>query len=203
MTSNKLAEISIFKGATQKIKELSALVQFIQGRPTPKKILEIGTDRGGTFWLWCQLATNDATIVSIDKPDGQFGNPHKPDSMYLKGYKKADQNLHFIKRDSHSKKTEDILTKKLNGGQLDILFIDGDHTYEGVKDDYQRYQKYLSANGLIVFHDIIHHNQVPSCQVELLWEELKQKHSYLEFIDEETDDRGWGSWGGIGVVLPE
>lgn len=37
--------------------------------------------------------------------------------------------------------------------KIDFLFIDGDHTYEGVKKDFDLYSKLLSENGLIIIHD--------------------------------------------------
>lgn len=37
--------------------------------------------------------------------------------------------------------------------KIDILFIDGDHTYEGVKKDFELYSTILSTNGIIIIHD--------------------------------------------------
>jgi hypothetical protein len=37
--------------------------------------------------------------------------------------------------------------------KIDILFIDGDHTYEGVKKDFDLYSTILSTNGIIIIHD--------------------------------------------------
>lgn len=39
------------------------------------------------------------------------------------------------------------------GIQIDFLFIDGDHSYEGVKTDFDLYSQILSENGIIVIHD--------------------------------------------------
>lgn len=39
------------------------------------------------------------------------------------------------------------------GIQIDFLFIDGDHSYEGVKTDFELYSQILSENGIIVIHD--------------------------------------------------
>ena len=36
---------------------------------------------------------------------------------------------------------------------LDLLFIDGDHTYEGVKADWQAYRRFLKPGSIVVFHD--------------------------------------------------
>ena len=37
--------------------------------------------------------------------------------------------------------------------KIDVLFIDGDHSYEGVKTDFELYSNILSDNGIIIIHD--------------------------------------------------
>ena len=37
--------------------------------------------------------------------------------------------------------------------KIDLLFIDGDHSYEGVKKDFELYSKLLSPSGIISIHD--------------------------------------------------
>lgn len=37
--------------------------------------------------------------------------------------------------------------------KIDLLFIDGDHSYEGVKKDFELYSTILSDNGIIIIHD--------------------------------------------------
>jgi len=37
--------------------------------------------------------------------------------------------------------------------KIDVLFIDGDHSYEGIKNDFELYSKLLSPNGVIIIHD--------------------------------------------------
>jgi len=201
MTSEKLAELSIFYGAVQKNKELTQLVDLLKQKPKLNNVLEIGSASGGTFWLWCQLASSTAQLTSIDLPLGRFNNGRTYNEKLLLGYKKPNQTVSLIRKNSHSPKTESKLCEVLNEKELDLLFIDGDHTYEGVKDDYNRYSKYVKNGGLIVLHDIAHHDQVKDCQVDKFWNELKQQHSVVEIIDPEYDDRGWGSWGGLGVLV--
>jgi predicted O-methyltransferase YrrM len=38
---------------------------------------------------------------------------------------------------------------------IDLIFIDGDHSYEGVKRDWELFSKHVTRFGLIVFHDTI------------------------------------------------
>lgn len=199
----KLAETAIYHGAVQKIRELTACVELIQERSVPERILEIGTASGGTFWLWCQLATQTGHIISLDLPLAKFNNNQRYNKGLLKSYGKPSQLLSFIKKNSHTDKAESKLKKILEPFALDLLFIDGDHTYEGVKEDYHRYSKYVRKDGLIILHDIVDHPQVPDCQVNRFWNELKTGRQVYEFIDPEPDDRGWGAWGGLGVVIKD
>ena len=46
--------------------------------------------------------------------------------------------------------------EELNSHELDLLFIDGDHTLDGVKNDYVRYSKYVKKGGYIIFDDYHH-----------------------------------------------
>jgi len=48
--------------------------------------------------------------------------------------------------------------KRLGGfseAKLDFLFIGGDHTYEGVRMDFEMYSPLVRSCGIVVFHDIV------------------------------------------------
>jgi hypothetical protein len=78
-------------------------------------------------------------------------------------------------------------------GPFDVVFIDGDHSYKGVKIDWQFAQSLKPR--IIAFHDIaevIKHRR-EGCEVDRLWAEIKQTHVTSEKIV------GCG-WGGIGVI---
>lgn len=53
--------------------------------------------------------------------------------QFFKHFPKKEQNLHLLKADSHRKDTLEKVKKILDGKFLDFLFIDADHSYEGVK----------------------------------------------------------------------
>ncbi len=40
--------------------------------------------------------------------------------------------------------------------EIDVLFIDGDHTYEGVKKDFEKFEPFVKEGGLILMHDVTH-----------------------------------------------
>jgi predicted O-methyltransferase YrrM len=79
---------------------------------------------------------------------------------------------------------------------LDVLFIDGDHTYEGVKRDFLMYKPLVRNGGLIALHDIVPHPSHPDVKVDIFWKELKQQFPTREIVAD------WKQgWGGIGVVF--
>lgn len=110
-------------------------------------------------------------LVKLDKFDnaleiglGEFGGSHILWSMIFKDvytvelHKDAmhrfivnnslDTHSHLICADSFNKQT----LKEIPDG-LDFLFIDGDHSYNGVKTDYLTYKDKVRAGGIIGFHD--------------------------------------------------
>jgi cephalosporin hydroxylase len=103
-------------------------------------------------------------------------------------------NVTMIHGDSHSDEIKNRISSMLKEGELDFLFIDGDHTYQGVKKDYEDYKKYVKEGGWIGFHDIkdteFHRNA--NCRVDILWNELEGEK--IEFIDNSSQ------YGGIGFI---
>jgi predicted O-methyltransferase YrrM len=199
MNERRLAEKALKKGAVQKVSELSPLIRLLKRRKL-RTIVEIGTQKGGTLYAWCKIAEPDALIVSIDLPGGPFGGGYSlKDMKRFRTYKRKNQKAYFFRKDSHKKSTKDELIRKLKGRKIDFLFIDGDHRYSGVKRDWKLYAPLVKKNGLIAFHDILFHPKIPQCKVDRLWNEIKKQFRNKEFIDK-YDDRGWGQWGGIGVI---
>ena len=200
MDSRKLAEHALFRGAVQKIAELSPLVALLKRRKL-STVVELGTARGGTLWLWCRLAEPDATLISIDLPGGDFGGGSSAkDARTLRTYARRRQSLHFLRRDSHTLETRDAVVSHLAGRPVDFLFIDGDHRYSGVKRDFELYGPLVRNRGIIAFHDILFHPKMRRCKVDRFWKQVRRRFRHREFIDPD-DDRGWGRWGGIGVLF--
>ena len=144
---------------TQIKSELLNLLLILK-KNKPKNILEIGTYGGGTLLLLSQIASKDALIISIDLPEGKFGGgyPKWKASIY-KSFATNNQKIRLIRADSHDPKSLEKVKKFLKGNKLDFLFLDGDHTYQGVKKDFKNYSLLVKKNGIIGFHDILFHPQ--------------------------------------------
>lgn len=152
----------------------------------PKVVVEIGTKKGGSFFVWARYF-KPSLLISIDLPGGIHGGGFPKQKIPFLKYFLKDQNeskVSIIQGDSHDASTVKKLNDVLNGRLIDFLFIDGDHRYEGVKSDFLMYKDLVKPGGLIGFHDIVssdyHHNM--QCFVDKLWNEIKSDYEYKEFI---------------------
>jgi predicted O-methyltransferase YrrM len=189
------------RGAKQKLREFALLARVVRKR-CPRVVLEIGTMHGGTVWAWCQLASRDALLISIDLPGGAFGGGYSDaDIERLGEYARPGQTLELIRADSHDPATLARLQETLASRQIDLLFIDGDHSYEGVALDYQMYASLVRSGGLIALHDVLP-GPAEDGGVSRFWSEVRDRHRHEEFAD--PSDLSWhGQWGGIGVLFKE
>jgi predicted O-methyltransferase YrrM len=162
----------------------------------PRFILEIGTARGGTFFLLTRAATPDAVLISLDLPGGKYGGGYERwQTFVFRKLLRPRQRGMFIQGNSHDSELLDQVRNALNGQMLDLLFIDGDHTYEGVRQDYEMYSKLVRDGGLIAFHDVVRHPESAGCRVDQFWNELKAVADCSEII--EHAEQGWA---GIGIA---
>jgi predicted O-methyltransferase YrrM len=178
--------------------EILILAKILEQR-RPNSVLEIGTASGGTLFIFCRLAQAMASIVSIDVPAGQFGGGyHYWKAPLYRAFVCGQQKIHLLQTDSHLdstiKKVETLLGKQA----IDFLHIDGDHTYEGVKKDFQMYSRLVRKGGLIVIHDITVNPPEPGCQVNRFWEEVKTTYNYKEIIQDSQQNGA-----GIGIIFYE
>ncbi len=155
----------------------------------PKTILEIGTARGGTALIWAHLASERLITCDILDKRGFTdlvkafpppGNPCKVDVLV---------------GDSHDPAFVETVKNSLNGRSVDFLFIDGDHTEDGVALDYENYRQFVRPGGLIAFHDIVDDQPLPTNQVQHFWKKVKGGNEVKEFVNDPAQC-GFG----IGVI---
>ncbi|CAG0932002.1 hypothetical protein PLCT1_01947 [Planctomycetaceae bacterium] len=183
-------------GAIQHVDELTKFTRMLKAKP-PRTVLEIGTAQGGVFWLLCRMATPDATLVSLDLPPAERHSGGERISIDLQSMKMPGQTIHVVHGNSHEPSSAERVRALLGDQPLDLLFIDGDHTYEGVRQDYEMYGPMVRSGGMVAFHDIVH-THWPGCQVDRFWGELSRDKS---LSPQSIVGSVPSHFGGIGVVI--
>ena len=156
--------------AIQNDDELRRFLDRIRGL-RPRVVVEIGTARGGMLFCFSQLAARDAVLVSIDLPGApNCGGQTETEREVFATFGPLTQSFHFIPDDSHLAASRERLVKILAGRQIDLLFIDGDHSYAGCMTDFKMYHDLVGPDGVIALHDIcLFPEQWPGAGVGIAW----------------------------------
>ena len=183
--------------SNQKTMEIAGLLHLL-GSMRPQRLCEIGAYHGGTLALFAHVAAPSAKLLSIDV--------HYPWHLRRAYSNLAGPRQHIkaIRGDSHSPRTQSKVAAWLDGAMLDFLFIDGDHSLEGVTLDYEMYGKFVRPGGIIAFHDIVpdYHarfgitTRADVGQVPAFWNTLRREYPQaIELVEDPAQD-GYG----IGVL---
>lgn len=179
--------------------EISQLREEIRGlaelvaEEEPETVLEIGTLRGGTFYVWCRYLDTADHLVSLDMPGadhfvslnvpGRDLNSRRDD--LLREFAPS-KKVELVRGNSHNEETFEEAAKTVDGG-VDFLFLDGDHTYEGVKQDFEMYKNLVSDGGIVAFHDIVPHADTKK--------ECKRRLREVDGLEERHVGVGHPEWG--------
>ena len=80
---------------------------------------------------------------------------------------------------SYSLKSYASLFNILGNKKLDMLFIDGDHNFEGVYADYHIYSSFVKKGGIIAFHDCL--NNISGKGVFKFIKEIQKTNNKIKF----------------------
>jgi predicted O-methyltransferase YrrM len=201
LRDHPLGELRLSLGEVAASQKPAEILPFLErvARLEPRTVCEIGTSAAGTLFLLTRVAAGDATIVSVDLEIA----PHL--AAARRRFGRGRQRVVSIAGDSHAEETRDRVQAAVSGRPLDALFIDGDHTYEGVKRDWELYAPLVRPGGVIGLHDVQEDfatsrgtpTNTVSGDVPRFWRELKETHRTEELIADPEQD-GYG----IGVVYP-
>ena len=169
--------------------EIRAFAQWLQRTfkdRTVRRVVELGVRHGGTSALWHQLFP-EARVIGVDRigPDS-----YQEPEFTARGREmmSAFPRFLFVNGDTGDPVTLERV-KVLSDEPVDLLFIDADHSYEGVRRDYIKFGP-LVTDGVIAFHDIIDSPRTGG-GVAKWWNELQG--TKVEFTC-------GGDWGGIGAL---
>lgn len=127
----------------------SEIVRFLHHARArrPQTVMEIGTAQGGTNFLLGAALPEVTLKLAVDL--------HVQNTRLLAAFARPDCRQVFLNGSSYATETVARVRDVLAGRKLDVLFIDGDHSYAGVKADFEAYAPFVRSGGLVAFHDIV------------------------------------------------
>jgi predicted O-methyltransferase YrrM len=121
--------------------EAAHLFRLVRSKPAAQ-IVEIGRFHGGSTFLFAVASDNDSMVTSIDIAP-------QNDELLQIALKKSGlaPKVHLLVSDSHDGEAK--------ADFYDLIFVDGDHSYEGVLKDYEHWKKAVKPGGSLVFHNAV------------------------------------------------
>jgi len=139
-------------GIQQVRKEIMEFVALLVEREEAGTILEIGLGYyGSTHVLWRQLFSR---VITIEKSHDRIRNFGKNTKAFYNDWILDDGKSQFLIGYSNEVST----IQKAYGyvtEPIDVLFIDGDHSYEAVLSDWLLYSPMVKSGGIVAFHDSV------------------------------------------------
>ncbi|WP_329811402.1 class I SAM-dependent methyltransferase [Stenotrophomonas sp. SMYL8] len=120
----------------------------------PKSIVELGTHNGASFLAFCQAVETQQVSTRVFAVDTWEGDEHAGfygNEIYaeLRDY----QQRHYAGISEMMRMRFDQALEYFADGSVDVLHVDGLHTYEAVREDFETWRSKLSPRAVVLFHD--------------------------------------------------
>jgi SAM-dependent methyltransferase len=117
------------------------------------------------------------------------------------------RTYHRIIGDSHRRSTRTLVEALmvLHGREtIDVLFIDGDHSEAGVRQDFELFSPLMREGGIVAFHDIASTERLHAlnCYVDRLWQDIAGRAGWStsELIKPISEVEGEPDYMGLGIA---
>jgi len=163
---------------------------WLAGVAKPGIVVELGTHSGNSFFAFCQGIEHSALPAKCYAVDTWEGDKHSGlygEEVYRSVFEHTENQYGAFA--SLMRMNFDDALKYFSDGSIDLLHIDGMHTYEAVKQDFELWFPKLSDRSVVLFHDIVVRER--EFGVWKLWEELSARYPHF----------GFDHSNGLGVLL--
>lgn len=147
----------------------------------PKSFVELGVHAGDSYNAFCQAVKVLNTETSCYGVDIWKGDEHAGfyEEIVYKQLVDHQKGKGYIQFSNLLRKTFNEALDQFSESSIDLLHIDGLHTYEAVKNDFESWLPKMSERGVIIFHDTGVRER--NFGVWKLWEEISAKYPSFEF----------------------
>lgn len=161
----------------------------------PRQIVELGSHYGCSLFCFAQAIKDgrlDTSLSGIDmwtgdEQAGFYGEEILEKVKEIKTTRFGDVRLKLIR-----KRFSDAVSE-FEDNSIDLLHIDGLHTYAAVKEDFESWLPKLAPQGIVLFHDITGDAKKKGYGSVLFWAEVAKKYTHTQLMH---------SWG-LGVLFPK
>lgn len=146
----------------------------------PRLLVELGVHTGNSFSAFCQAARELQTTTVCYGVDTWQGDEHAgfyDDSIFEDLVR--DTNLSYSEFATLLRMKFDDALSAFSDSSIDLLHVDGLHTYEAVKHDFDTWLPKVSERGVVLFHDTAVRTE--DFGVWRLWEELAPRYPSFQF----------------------
>jgi hypothetical protein len=147
----------------------------------PRNFVELGVHKGDSYFAFCQAANRfglQTRGYAVDTWEGDVHTTAYDETVYA-GFM-AWHDRHYAAFSTPMRMSFDDAAAKFENGSVDLLHIDGTHTYDAVKHDFETWLPKMSERGVVLFHD----SNVRSepFGVWKLWQEISGGRRHFEFL---------------------
>ena len=146
----------------------------------PTRLVELGTYNGYSFFAFCQSMKEhevDGVCYAVDTWEGDAHTGGYDETIYNDVQQHARQHYRGITYLLRMLFNEAV--QHFEPESIDLLHIDGLHTYQAVEEDFGNWYPLVSPGGYILFHDI--EARQADFGVWKFWRELERQHQTFAF----------------------
>ena len=156
---------------------VKVLIQLLR----PKTFVELGVHKGDSYLAICEAASALGLETACFGVDTWQGDEHAGlyDSAVLDALRAYHDPL-YGRFSRLVQSTFDAAATNFADASIDLLHIDGLHTYDAVRHDWELWKPKVNPNGIVLFHDT--NVRERDFGVWRLWEELRNSHRHFEFL---------------------